>query len=156
MNREKQIEEMTKYCHFYDDGICHLCDELLVSCDRKCDLAIFAEFLYNAGYRKATDVAEIFEEIEETLNRKIARSKPQFEKLHRDEKDLSIWGYKDMGYFQGIISTCEDMQDIIAELKKKYESEGFIPSPPHTCPHIIPRTIESIADIAFQESEDTE
>ncbi len=62
----------------------------------------------------------IFEEIEKALNRKIARSKPQFEKLHRDEKDLSIWGYKDMGYFQGIVSTCEDLQDLIAELKKKY------------------------------------
>lgn len=68
---------------------------------------------------------EIFEEIEKTLNRKIARSKPQFEKLHCDEKDLSIWGYKDMGYFQGIISTCEDLQDLIAELKKKY-TEGQI------------------------------
>lgn len=60
------------------------------------------------------------DEIEQTLKRKIARSKPQFEDLKDREKDLSIWGYKDMGYFQGIISTCEDLQDLIDELKKKY------------------------------------
>ena len=65
MSRDKQIEEMAKICHFYDDGICHLCEELLVSCDRKCDLTILVENLYNAGYRKASDVAEeIFAEIE--------------------------------------------------------------------------------------------
>ena len=64
MCQDKQIEEMAKICHFYDDGICHLCEELLVSCDRKCDLAILVENLYNAGYRKSTEVArEIFEEI---------------------------------------------------------------------------------------------
>ena len=72
---------------------------------------------------KAEVAREIFEEIEKTLNRKIARSKPQFEKLHCDEKDLSIWGYKDMGYFQGVISTCEDLLDLLDALKKKY-TEG--------------------------------
>ena len=79
------------------------------------------------GYRKSTDVAEeIFAEIEKTLKRNIARSKPRFEKLkNRDEDFLSKWGYEDMGYFKGVISTCEDFQDIIAELKKKYiESEN--------------------------------
>ena len=72
---------------------------------------------------RADMVREIFEEIDKTLNRKIARSRSRFEKLHRDEKDLSIWGYKDMGYFQGIISTCEDLQDLIDDLKKKYERQ---------------------------------
>ena len=68
-----------------------------------------------------TEVArEIFEEIEKTLNRKMARSKPQFERLNDKENSLSIWGYKDMGYFQGVIGTCEDIQDLLAELKKKY------------------------------------
>ena len=68
MNRDKQIEEMAKICHFYDDGICHLCEELLVSCDRKCDLAILVENLYTEGYRKASDVArEIFEDIDRIL-----------------------------------------------------------------------------------------
>ena len=110
MNKEKQIEEMAEaiflncHCGLFED-----------------EAKMIAEFCYQEIDRKAS---EIFEEIEKALNRKIARSKPQFEKLHRNEKDLSIWGYKDMGYFQGIISTCEDIQGIIAELKKKYtESE---------------------------------
>jgi hypothetical protein len=59
--KDKQIEEMARICHFYDDGICHLCEELLVSCDRKCDLAILVENLYNAGYRKSTNLAEEIE-----------------------------------------------------------------------------------------------
>jgi Zn-dependent M32 family carboxypeptidase len=62
---------------------------------------------------------KIFNELEKTLSRKITRSKPQFERLHDKENSLSIWGYKDMGYFQGIISTCEDFQDVIDELKKE-------------------------------------
>jgi hypothetical protein len=64
---------------------------------------------------------EIFEEIEKVLNRKIARSKPHFEKLkNRDEDFLSKSGCENMGYFKGIISTCEDFQDLIDELKTKY------------------------------------
>ena len=77
-----------------------------------------------------TDVApraevamEIFEEIEKTLNRKIAHWQPHLEDLEKRESHLSIWGYKDMGYFKGIIVTCEDLQDLIDELKKKY-TEG--------------------------------
>ena len=86
------------------------------------DFDATAEKLVAKGYVKASDLAEeIFAEIEKTLNRKIARSKPCFEKLkNRDEVFLSKWGYEDMGYFKGVISTCEDFQDIIAELKKKY------------------------------------
>ena len=72
---------------------------------------------------KTEGAREIFEEIEKILNRKVARSKPQLEKLHSNKKDLSIWGYKDLGYFQGIISTCEDFQNTIDELKKKYTAE---------------------------------
>lgn len=55
MSKEKQIEEMAKNCHFYDDGVCYLCEELLVSCDRKCDLSILVENLYTAGYRKQSE-----------------------------------------------------------------------------------------------------
>ena len=112
MNKEKQIEEIANDLNILD------------CLQHNPNYSInyqYAMGLHSLGYRKAS---EIFEEIEKALNRKIARSKPQFEKLHRNEKDLSIWGYKDMGYFQGIISTCEDIQGIIAELKKKYtESE---------------------------------
>ncbi|MBE6645012.1 MAG: hypothetical protein E7612_06515 [Ruminococcaceae bacterium] len=79
---------------------------------------LIAEKLIEKGYRKAS---EIFEEIEKVLKRKIARAKPHFEKLeNRGEDNLSKWGCEDVGYFKGIISTCEDIQDVIAELKKKY------------------------------------
>ena len=96
MDKEKQIEEMAKICHFYDDGICHLCEELLVSCDRKCDLAILVENLYNSGYRKAPDVAEeIFEEIEKYNHPPLPECEPIY-----------------------IIKSSE-----LAELKKKYTEE---------------------------------
>ncbi len=140
MNKEKQIEEMADeiYETLMLEAECPLSGM---------DCAIIADLLVGKGYRKISDdhqrqctcyalgcqmaeelkekvAREIFEEIEKNLNRKTARSKPRFEKLHRDEKDLSIWGYKDMGYFQGIIATCEDLQDLIAELKKKYTEGG--------------------------------
>ena len=108
---QKQIEEMA-------NDLAKICPDLVENCCGQINCVTHLTLsLSKMGYRKAS---EIFEELEKTLNRKIARSKPQFEKLHRDEKDLSIWGYKDMGYFQGIISTCEDIRDLITELKKKY------------------------------------
>ena len=58
MTKDKQIEEMTKHCPFYEDGNCILCEELWVECDTKCDMCEFAKQLYNAGYRKAEDIAE--------------------------------------------------------------------------------------------------
>ena len=68
MSKEKRIEEMAKYCHFYEDGNCTLCEELQVACDSNCDMCNFAKRLYNAGYRKASEVArEIFAEIEQQL-----------------------------------------------------------------------------------------
>ena len=101
MSREKQIEEMAKICHFYDDGICHLCEELLVSCDRKCDLVILVENLYTAGYRKATDVArEIIADLV-----KFADDKERQMSFHNH----SVW------YIYA-----DDVTDFIAELKKKY------------------------------------
>lgn len=58
MNRDKQIEEMAKHCHFYKDGKCLLLEDEAVECDTKCDMCEFAKFLYDAGYRKSTEVAE--------------------------------------------------------------------------------------------------
>lgn len=88
-------------------------------------LKIANEKMYSAIEATKVEVArDIFEEIEKVLNRKIARSKPHFEKLkNHDEDFLSKCGCEDMGYFKGIISTCEDFQDLIAELVKKY-TEG--------------------------------
>ena len=65
MNRDKQIEEMTKL-------ICSTCQRELDPCGGKkpCRSAIAeCNDLYNAGYRKASDVArEIFEEIEKAID----------------------------------------------------------------------------------------
>ena len=81
----KQIEEMAKTsCLCYANGICE-CDEK--PCDLECGEPKVMERLYNAGYRKASEVArEIFEEIEEGV--KAAVSALQFENnpIHRQVK----------------------------------------------------------------------
>ena len=64
MSRDKQteIEEMAK-------TVCHLdrtCDECMTSFE--CKAMIYAKRFYNAGYRKASEVArEIIEEAEKAL-----------------------------------------------------------------------------------------
>ena len=64
MNKEKKIEEMAK-------AVCHLdrtCDECMTSFE--CKAMLYAKRFYNAGYRKASDVAEeIFAEIDEIINK---------------------------------------------------------------------------------------
>lgn len=99
--RDKQVEEMAIVL---SDGGCRKCD-----CDANgrfnCKLLYDAELLYNAGYRKASDVArEIFEEIEKLMNkldkRHIACGNPK-----------QAWGVR-------------SAMTELAELKKKYESEG--------------------------------
>ena len=61
MNRDKQIEEMAK-------NVCHLdrtCDECMTSFECK----VYAKRFYNAGYRKASEVArEIIAEIDDALH----------------------------------------------------------------------------------------
>lgn len=64
MNREKQIEEMTKdLCDIECKGMkCNECDGY------GCEYRMTAEALYTAGYRKASEVArEIFAEIEDYM-----------------------------------------------------------------------------------------
>ena len=69
MSRDKQIEKMCevlrenavscKTCNLYAEGFCY------GNCELAEDNQTVCEALYNAGYRKATDVAEeIFAEIE--------------------------------------------------------------------------------------------
>lgn len=65
MNKEKQIEEMARdLCECYNsDGSCWQDDK---PCDLRCDEYTNAQYLYDKGYRKASDVAEeIFAEIEQ-------------------------------------------------------------------------------------------
>jgi hypothetical protein len=79
MNKEKQIEEMAE---FITEGVRPWAED--------------AEALYNAGYRKASEVAEeIFAELRKSA-------------------------YSERGF--SVISS--DIEDFIAELKKKYTEEG--------------------------------
>ena len=60
----------TKICSNFNDGIC--CVDCSV-CILNCEYKLLAEHLYNAGYRKASDVArEIFEEIESIVDKRTA------------------------------------------------------------------------------------
>ena len=72
MSREKQIEKMAKaVCELYKDfGSCEACDAELDIDGEPCIHECFAKAFYNAGYRKASDVAEeIFAEIERSIFR---------------------------------------------------------------------------------------
>jgi hypothetical protein len=97
-NREKQIEEMAKICCNTCEFGCGFNGECDLDNDyRKCGISNeTAEALYNAGYRKPTDLAEeIFAEIEDLF----------FDK-----------------YLLGNI-TASLFEDKYAELKKKYIGE---------------------------------
>lgn len=115
MSRDKQIEEMAKDledvcenrgCN-YENGI------------RDCDKCR-AEWLYELGYRKASDVArEIFEEIEELLNLQakiVCKTRDKYRET--DEPMLSF-----IAMLDGRIYSLRVVEEHIAELKKKY-TEG--------------------------------
>lgn len=57
--------------------------------------------------------------IREILERKIRRAQPQYESLKNKENRLSIWGYKDMGFFKGVVETCEELLDVLEEMEKE-------------------------------------
>lgn len=95
---EKQIEEMSKVIEQAFDKCYYM------GCDPIEDVT--AETLYNAGYRKASDVArEIFEEIEKLLDNYHLACLP-------------------VGMIEPYVCYDSGLGDAIAELKKKYESEG--------------------------------
>lgn len=89
MNKEEQIEEMAKtLCEDY--GNCKNCTLINPECENPCTVEDDCEKLYNAEYRKASDIArEIFEEIE-----------------------YLIW--------QNDTHPASELREGIAELKKKY------------------------------------
>ena len=96
--RDKQIEEMAR-----DIKVAH--DEQRYLTSDKSIKAI-SEYLYNAGYRKASDVArEAIDELERRL----------YSVSHRE---TSI-----TGYFYSVVDIDEIAYEV-EELKKKYESEG--------------------------------
>jgi hypothetical protein len=51
----------------------------------------------------------------EGLRRMIKRNKEHLKQLQDKEENLSVWGYRDMGYFEGRLSVLEDLLDEIEE-----------------------------------------
>ena len=114
--KDKQIEAL-KNC---------LCDVLDFDYNdergvTKVDAKTTAEGLYNAGYRKASEVArEIFEEIEEMLNLQakiVCETRNKYSET--DEPLLSF-----IAMLDGRIYSLRVIEEHIAELKKKYTEDG--------------------------------
>lgn len=95
MSRDKQIEEMAKIC----TAKCHKCHNDECRRGTKSQYCI-CETLYNAGYRKASDVLD---EINNSL------IKPDF-----NSNEIAI----------GFDWAITDVRKLLLKLKKKYESEG--------------------------------
>ena len=99
MNRDKQIEEMARvWCpfpHRHDcDGCCKGCYEISKS-----------EMLYNAGYRKASDIVD-----------EIIKNLVDF--ADDNEKQMLVNGHSVW------FINADDVTEFIAELKKKYTEDG--------------------------------
>ena len=106
MSRDKQIKEMAKHCHFYEEGKCLLLEDEAAECDTKCDMCEFAKRLYNADYRKAPEVArEIIDEFARMLMCEV-------------HYETSITGYR-----YPVVDLAE-IEFITEELKKKYTEGG--------------------------------
>lgn len=103
MNKDKQIEEMAKTMCFQRESCA------VTSCTEvNCETTWLAENLYNAGYRKAS---EIFEEIEKIIDK---------------HYNKHIFGSNDLEdeEIEAVINFSDDVTYDIDKLKKKYESEG--------------------------------
>ena len=86
---------------------CKACKSGNPNANAYCRIEHYAEALYNAGYRKTEDVArEIFEEIEKLLKNQEAVTE------NARVKEVADWIFHDY------------LPRKLAELKKKYESEG--------------------------------
>lgn len=112
MNREKQIEEMARItCSLhrgYLDNTCGGNSE----CDFNCHHYNRCEALYNAGYRKQSEVAaEIFAEIDEMFRKDLQRYNDAIEPTDGEEIKR---------IFNSHIISAETYRGTIAELKKKY------------------------------------
>lgn len=59
------------------------------------------------------------ETVRSICERKIRRFTPQLEALQSRQEHLSGWGYAEMGYYKGIIETCEYLLDFLDEEEEK-------------------------------------
>ena len=117
LNKKKQIEEMANIlvngCKM---GGCEEC-KYSEGTFPECALKYTANQLYNAGYRKASEVArEIFEEIEKKVKASIVVYLEEINKEHI--KDTPLYDR-----CSGIVFALKGMDDFLTELKKKY-TEG--------------------------------
>lgn len=51
----------------------------------------------------------------------IERLKPRIEKLENNKENLTVHGYRELGYFKGRLSALEDMADDLRELQNERE-----------------------------------
>ncbi len=116
MSRDKQIEEMAKMLS-EDCGSCENCKALGATSDGvDCTDYYYARQLYNAGYRKSSEVAEeIFAEIEEKIDLELSIVR----------KIIHAKGGRANGktVLLGKIQMLIDLKNFLAELKKKYIGE---------------------------------
>ena len=106
--RDKQIDEMTKVIARRSKAFRNPNIAFMTTAEKT------AESLYNAGYRKASDVArEIFEEIEQRIGGLEYRANTTRKTVKVEELKAQVnWVLHEV------------VPNTIAELKKKYESEG--------------------------------
>lgn len=100
MNKEKQIEEIAKILCGQTRG-CEHCMFNYNTCFERKD----AEEIYNAGYRKAS---EIFEEIEEGIKAAVAALQFENNPIHRQVKH----------------ETYSSLMRFIKSVEEKYTEEG--------------------------------
>lgn len=129
MNTEKQIEEMAERmaetAHLEcGKKPCEECKWCGSTNHEKADCSdyLIAEGLYNAGYRKASEVAEeIFAEIEKEIEAAL-ESNYRAKKEHYNHSVIP--NYDNFNAMcDGKIYAMRGLLDFITELKKKYESE---------------------------------
>ena len=127
MSIDKQIEEMTVEfakinCNPKGCYSCDLCDEygsLKLNCEDYLRYRTMSETFYNAGYRKAPEVArEIVEEIIEALTA---------ERIEEDRKANSALEAQDTASYE-VYNYAEDklgtLVTALSIYKKKYAEEG--------------------------------
>jgi hypothetical protein len=115
MNRDKRIEEMARdICEcFNNDGTCFQDDK---PCDCKCQYFTDAQYLYEKGYRKASEVAR--ETIEEAIE--VVRHIFDEVKIRANNETNVLLRCQ----FRGEQIGASLVEYALAKLKKKYESEG--------------------------------
>ena len=84
MSRDKQIEEMAKViCLSYGKGVCRQCHDY-----EDCQVTSEAERLYNAGYRKASEVEKLEQDVTRLVQEKDALIKNYAECMRNYAREI--------------------------------------------------------------------